>query len=95
MSKPVSIDSVTKFLTALGSTPDEIAKTLKRRGVKGVAFQSDKCPLVNALKRRWPSRQIIASIDVVYIDDDEITLPRSCQRFVSNFDSGLYPDLKS
>lgn len=98
MSKPVNFYNVEKFLNGLGNSPDEVAQTLKKRGIKGIAVKANSCPVAIALKRRWPKRDISVVSTRIYFDrsyDYFARTPQGVERFIRMFDEGQYPELRA
>ena len=90
---PPTRRQVRDFLRRLGKTPEEVAKKLAKRGIKGRRRSHCSCPIANALTARF-SRQctmsrIAAGVPGVCLTD----APQAVRDFVGDFDKGKFPEL--
>jgi hypothetical protein len=93
--------TVTSLLSALGSTPDEVASTFKSHGIQGVRNTARFLnPLVRYLQTQLPDApQIdVFQMDRVRLafDGDNIVeaiLPEPVQLFLNAFNNGDYPEI--
>lgn len=46
---------ISKYLESLGNTPDEVAESLRKQGVKGIKETSDACPIINGIYKNCPN----------------------------------------
>jgi hypothetical protein len=91
-----------EYLTALGTTSEAVAESLRKQGVKGLQRSIYKCPVLNALYKAvpnyWPGLRILGG-PLNYratLNDDQImdpVLPKPVVAFIRDFDEGKYPDL--
>jgi hypothetical protein len=90
------------MLDQLGSTPDEVADTLRTLGVKGVR---NTVRFLNPIVRYAHTRLTgVYGIDIILGDRlrivfangqaSEVAVPEAVQRFLDNFHRGQYPDLE-
>lgn len=84
------------WLDKLGSTADEVARTLADLGVKGRPRKADQCPVSRYLADRM---QAAVSTTLQLFDVDGMPaclawLPEPVSAFVRRFDAGEYPHLK-
>jgi len=88
MSAPDPLEA----LRALGSTDDEVATTLREKGIKGWRGYTDACPLAQFL--RAEGFALVNVTDTSFdVDDYHAALPEGARSFVASFDGSLYPDL--
>jgi hypothetical protein len=95
-------ETVGESLEALGSTFDEVARTLHSKGIQGMRNTVRILnPIVRYLQTRL--RNILAvdvlegdAVHILYRDGGEETtpLPAAIREFLGAFDSGAYPDLE-
>lgn len=88
---------VDKELESLGSTPEEVAETLRKAGVKGYRALDRDCPVARHLARLtdepWSVGRVYA--DCLGLRDDyAYILPDPVSVFTSKFDAGEYPYLE-
>lgn len=93
---------VTAALVALGSSPDEIAASLRRASCSGTPGDPFRCPLAHYLRQVGVERPVVWSGEAgVRYGPDPVTgyvrqradVPADCRRFARWFDDGDYPDL--
>lgn len=95
---------VTRELEELGSTPEEVAEELRKRAIRGVGMDGERCALAQAIKR-WDgirSANVTANgyVKVWLEEEDDLgrirrcDIPEAADAFAYNFDAGEYPDLK-
>lgn len=95
---PVAIDKQVKdFLKTLGSGPNKIAESLAAMKIKGVAFNSEECPIAKVVKKNFKKLRNIfvsAALEFIYKDEDySVDLPAAVDKFITKFDNGNYPNL--
>lgn len=91
---------LTLLLEGLGTTPHEVALTLMAQGIKGTPVASFNCPVAKYIQRHvgddqrasvaWKAR--LRGLERQHMV--EADLPYAVDRFVSQFDSGKYPELR-
>lgn len=84
-------------LRALGEDADQVAETLRQKGIKGKLEKSDCCPIANYLTSRGFIDSDVDEYDAYGTYDGcryEISLPMSVSKFVRYFDKGAYHDLQ-
>lgn len=85
----------TEALRALGSTPQQVAASLRREGVKGSPLLPGACPLANYLRSEGFKYPRVG--DRIHVGfgarEKEYALPPACRDFTWHFDSGHYPAL--
>lgn len=76
-------------------TADQIAKLLKKYGIKGQSHEAEFCPLAVATGYKYAVGNVTRCTrkSGKYVDDDGVPLTEAEQNFVINFDSGNYPEL--
>jgi hypothetical protein len=100
---------VAQVLLRLGDHEDEVAASLLAEGIKGRMVASNRCPISNFIRSRafgdLPGRYVSSNTHSILVSvaravdglvlTDEYTLqpPTPVARFISKFDSGLYPEL--
>lgn len=82
-----------ELLLRLGGTPDEIAATLSRIGVRGHPHMTSECPLAKFLCLRFPCRIVTVGHTWAMVEDVYLKMPEACRLFVAAFDRGKYPSL--
>ncbi len=81
------------LLSELGSTPDEIAKTLRKKRCKG-GHGSMNCPVHNYLNRKL-SCVVEACPERIFADGVSIKTPKAISDFIYEYDcKGKYPFLE-
>jgi hypothetical protein len=76
-----------KLLESLGSTADEIAQSLRDKGIKGTRCYMGYCPLAKLIGG-------YVAIQGAYFGTEEgFEIPPACKDFVKRFDCGEYLDL--
>lgn len=89
-------ERILRLLLLLGETADQVAARLLLRGIKGQPRDFSACPLANYLRREGVLDPCIDGLTLFASAGPFrviIRLGSATQRFVSNFDLGLYPDL--
>lgn len=86
-----------KPVTDLGETPDAIAKSLKRKRIKGTLEDPQSCPLAHLLADFY---EVYGDTEVgqrgIVINGLSIPekyIPKRVQQFITNFDNEKYPNL--
>ncbi len=87
---------VQEYLNSLGSTSEEVAKTLESQGIKGRKKSVERCPVINGIKKFCNRHNLraygysIVCIDVQVLDP---ICPTPVSKFMMDFDEGKYPEL--
>lgn len=89
----VTKDLLTERLNALGSTPDEVADTLRFAGYKG-DHAPNNCPVANYLRDQFPGEYVSVGW-VAQVQNQLMMLPSPVETFVTRFDDGKYPKLET
>ena len=77
-----------KALESLGENADEVAQSLKDKGIKGVRLHSCECPLAKLIGGYVAHRGAF-----VFGKEACFELPRACREFIAAFDRGAYPEI--
>lgn len=87
---------VTRYLDKLGTTAEEIRTSLVDLGMTGQVGSRVTCPLARYLRTTLSDWHImVGNFEVDWGGDDHRVLLSPAQKaFVSNFDTGRYPELK-
>jgi hypothetical protein len=97
----MTVDDITDTLAALGDTPDEIAASLRRLGIRGQRAVMCDCPLSRYATEALGEPVMIgfgtASVFVELDDGTELVteLTEAQRQFVWRFDHRGYRDLES
>ncbi len=76
-----------KALESLGSTPDEVAQSLRDKGIKGARCHTGYCPLAKLIGG-------YVHVQGAYVGREEgFELPKACKEFIRAFDYGSYQDI--
>lgn len=79
------------FLDSLGSTPDEVAGSLRARGVKGSRCTGNSCPIANAIEAEFPGSLVFACPATIRVSTcshfAEVDPGNACSRFMLAFDA--------
>jgi hypothetical protein len=95
---------ITQLLEELGSTAEEVSRSLQRSGVKATPRSETDCALAVYLSAVLGSDPRVASVKVsstavivrrrsIWRPPTIVTLPAPCRNFVAAFDSDGYPEL--
>lgn len=79
-----------------GKTPDDIAAMVKRRGIKGRAGTTYKCPMALLLNGAFTGDYVIGRKYIVRRSGhaiQQVATPKNVAQFVRKFDTGGYPEL--
>lgn len=83
------------FLASLGASADEVADTLRSKGVRGLPCAPGACPIARAIERDLgsPGR---CGVSHAWTEDreDSVAMPEPVAEFVKAFDRGRYADLQ-
>ncbi|GGL05329.1 hypothetical protein [Mangrovihabitans endophyticus] len=95
---PDTTDTITKALTSLGATADEIAETLVIGGWRGLRNDAGACPISRYLTSVLPGADDVvtgtAQLTVLSRHAElDVDLPPAVEQFVRAFDDGGFPDL--
>lgn len=91
--------NIQQALAALGSTAEQVAQTLKAKGIKGVRAKIGSCPVASYLQRECYDDGITVGLscagndNLVSVSQQE-EIPDHVRKFVRDFDDGLYPELE-
>lgn len=99
-------EHITASLVALGNTPDEVAESLKAKGITGRRLAACACPLANYINSLGYTHAGVAddfTCDQLVNNEPHsdykkvyVGLPPACANFVRMFDcDDKYEDLKS
>lgn len=97
-NRPTLQQRVRAALRELGRTPDEIARSLKRRRVKGYRREAGDCPLAVYLRRKFRAKRVTVCMAAFLQVGDKllkVTLSGPHHAFVVRFDAGHYPELEA
>jgi hypothetical protein len=100
-------EAVARAIGALGDTPDEVAETLRRYGVKGNCGWPTRCVVtraiegvVNAIDPRLTVKTLAGGVGIYRQTDDGrwalvvgVPTTDAVRNFVKRFDRWQYPDL--
>jgi hypothetical protein len=98
----MDLSTITSLLTALGSTPDEVASTFKTHGIAGVPHAVRFLnPLVRYLRNHVPPDAFDMDVlkrhrvRLAFGDgrNEEVPIPEPVRLFLDEFNAGAYPDL--
>lgn len=88
-------------LESLGNKPEDIARSLKGRGYKGIRGKSDACPLANFIKAAFKVTPNVSGDNLIVNQREdwgqvttEVAHPNPVHDFIMNFDKGDYPELE-
>ena len=90
---------VQEALADLGSTADEVAASLRYRGIKGSIDDPCGCPIANYIKSLGYGYASVgggfayAARDDIRLATECLPLPGPVQQFIRAFDNRAYPDL--
>lgn len=106
MAKTVTVTQVKKSirtaLAALGTTPNQIAASLKRRKITGVVLDEADCVLAKYIGKKCPHAYDVkvngtstaGHVDfTVNAENYRMNVAKRFTDFISAFDSNKYPDL--
>lgn len=102
MAKTVTVTTIKKSirtaLAALGTTPNQIAASLKRRKIKGMPGHVEKCVLAQYVGKKCPNvaglRTNGSHVWFRYEDINyAVPIAKRFAKFVDAFDTKTYPDL--
>ena len=97
------MDAINLKLAALGSTPDQVAETLRQARVRGMrdstSFMNPVVRHLNRMLNIGGRLEVGASGTVLRLQREgkvkEVPLPVPVQAFLDCFHRGLYPDLET
>lgn len=94
----ISEKKIRSALYSLGRGPDQIAKSLRNRRIKGTPYDELNCPITEFLRRKFKGFSFLMGAGLEYCDAEyktvgEISPNRQILRFVTNFDNGKYTTL--
>lgn len=92
-------ENVAADLSALGSTPTDVAGTLAILGIKGYRRDTHACPITNYLKKKG-HHNVSVSAAYVYVGKRHdtrirISTPEAVRQFINAFDNGDHPELEA
>lgn len=97
---PITIRSdeeLAVLLGTLGDTEQQIAATLRGKGITGHKAAAEHCPIANWLRAETGCTHVEVDAGAVYLKYDQpgfIAQPASAvDEFIWHFDDGDYPDL--
>jgi hypothetical protein len=88
-----------ELLSDLGGTPEEVARTLEHKGIKGTPRNCHDCPVANYLRGtlQYHGEPVVVLPYVVrvgYPIEQTAYMPHAVSNFINQFDKDLYPTLK-
>jgi hypothetical protein len=78
----------------LGSTPEEVARTLQEEGIRGVRRSKCDCPIARYLQQHGFESAEVGFYVHVNVGKMCFLTPPHVKRFILDFDKGLYPELE-
>lgn len=92
---------VRKALEALGTNAEEVAAQLRIRGICGLQYIADFCPVANYLHKELGGQRFSATVATVTRIEDKpwtkkvvsVKTTQAVRDFIGEFDSGHYPEL--
>lgn len=82
-----------RALLSLGDWPEDVALSLRERGVKGVRNNARCCPLSRFLRKEFPGEDVLVSSRLFRVGDRGTPLTATLAAFVFGFDEGRFPFL--
>jgi hypothetical protein len=85
------------LLNQLGETPEEVAESLKAKGLKGKRKRAHCCPIYQYLTSHGLDVGVSPNEIVLYditTKGCDITAPLPIKQFIYDFDDGKYPNLE-
>lgn len=73
-------------------TPDEIAETMRKLGIKGTRSSKESCPVAKYLQREGLEGCKVGNIEIEWVGGTHPT-ERGIDEFIDAFDREEYPDL--
>lgn len=93
---PHNKEKLQELLNSLGNSPEEIAETLKSKGIKGLRKKPCWCPISMVI---WDEFRVRSSVRDIYIwinaSDFSIDTPKPIRDFIRKFDSGEFEELRA
>jgi len=93
-------DEVKAYLSSLGTTPNEVAESLKQKGIKGKKCNSYYCPIAWSLHHKYPGSYVAVGGTSTYLalsnggERVDVIHSECIEKFILMFDIGSYPFLK-
>lgn len=81
-----------KDLATLGASAEAVARTLKKKGIKGTLEAVNSCPVAEFLKREYRGEEIAVALDIE-VNGVTIRAPKAISDFIDKFDDEQYPEL--
>ena len=89
-------ERVTKAIRSLGSTRQEVYRTLRKAKIRGIQCSPGCCPIANYVRKEakvaFGTNLRVATTWVDY-GNNHLPLPNAVADFVNKFDDGGYPSL--
>jgi hypothetical protein len=87
--------AIGRLLAELGDTADEVADTLRAKGIKGRPKSGCGCPVARLLEREGYTQPWVHG--EIYVERDDLELrvdfTEAIEQFIERFDDGVYLDL--
>lgn len=86
-------EQIQELLLKLGTTKEEIFKSLKKQGIKGKKKGVNSCPIANYLKFNLsaPYRdELCVGFNNIWLNEDEFIPLGICTEFIFDFDRGKF-----
>lgn len=83
----MTAERVRELLEGLGSTPDEVASSLRAAGVSGVRFLCRRCPVANYLRENGVHEPKVSRNLITWQACEQVP-PRAVAEFIRRFDQG-------
>lgn len=83
------------FLESLGNTSAMIKAYCMAAGVRGRRMKSNACVLAVLLRRKFPHEDIRVGDCRIVVGFESFLHSAAVEKFVLNFDRGLYPELEA
>lgn len=105
MAVKITASKVRTALRALGDSPGAIAKSLRKKGIKGTPLDACKCPLALYLSQATGFHAVVGDVEgsvsrIEIYPGEGHNIPlvvlqgsKVAQKFVEKFDTGSYPFL--
>lgn len=87
---------IQEVLLKLGTSPDQVAESLKNQGCLGSPYSDEYCPVAKYLRKETQSYVSVSTRHAYFeptFSDKGIPLPSAVAGFVVWFDAGIFPDL--
>ena len=90
----IDVELVRQCLNNLGSSPNDIAKSLYESSIRGYRNSCGHCPIANYIKIIVPNAKVCVGGTTINIDEQRIDMHyNQIERFIKLFDQGSYQEL--